>query len=96
MMQLAASKGPCHEEVKRAKPNLLGAFIPQCTEDGYYEASQCHGSTGHCWCVTKEGEELQGTRTGPGEETVSCDATGKEKKEIRHTDDFTFTLSHNC
>ncbi|KAK2193775.1 hypothetical protein NP493_5g02050 [Ridgeia piscesae] len=70
-----ASKGPCHEEVKRAKPNLLGAFVPQCTEDGYYEAKQCHGSTGHCWCVSKEGEELQGTRTGPGEESVSCDAT---------------------
>ena len=58
-------------------PGLLGAFVPQCTVDGFYETRQCHGSTGHCWCVSKEGVELVGTRRGPMEEPVDCDAPGR-------------------
>ncbi|KAG5278484.1 hypothetical protein AALO_G00099500 [Alosa alosa] len=27
---------------------------------------QCHGSLGQCWCVDREGQEITGTRTGPG------------------------------
>ena len=49
---------------------LVGAYIPQCTETGEFVAKQCHGSTGYCWCVDEEGEELEGTRVGPGEITV--------------------------
>ena len=40
----------------------LGAFIPRCNEEGYYKATQCHGSTGQCWCVDKYGNELAGSR----------------------------------
>uniref|UniRef100_A0A8D0B1Y7 Nidogen 2 n=1 Tax=Sander lucioperca TaxID=283035 RepID=A0A8D0B1Y7_SANLU len=43
-----------------------GAFIPQCDSDGRYQPLQCHGSTGHCWCVDSRGQERAGTRTPPG------------------------------
>ena len=42
---------------------LLGAYVPQCDEQGDYTNKQCHGSTGFCWCVnTKTGKEIEGTR----------------------------------
>lgn len=42
---------------------VIGAFIPRCTDDGYFELLQCHSSTGDCWCVDqKEGVELIGSR----------------------------------
>ncbi|XP_033634885.1 uncharacterized protein LOC117296122 isoform X1 [Asterias rubens] len=46
----------------------LGAFIPDCTEEGLYVPLQCHGSTGYCWCVNEMGEEILETRRGPGED----------------------------
>ena len=39
----------------------LGAFIPQCNEDGSYKKVQCHGSTGHCWCVDESGTKQKET-----------------------------------
>ncbi|XP_029695968.1 nidogen-2 isoform X16 [Takifugu rubripes] len=52
-------------------PNL-GAFIPQCDTDGSYRPQQCHGSTGHCWCVDNRGQERPGTRTPPGTAPTDC------------------------
>nr|XP_020447648.1 nidogen-2 isoform X2 [Monopterus albus] len=52
---------------------LVGAFVPQCDAEGQYLPRQCHGSTGHCWCVDSRGEERQGTRTPPGAPPVDCD-----------------------
>ncbi|TRY83481.1 hypothetical protein DNTS_016221 [Danionella cerebrum] len=52
---------------------LVGAFIPQCDEEGQYRPLQCHGSTGHCWCVDNRGQEREGTRTPPGSPRVNCD-----------------------
>ncbi|XP_056882958.1 nidogen-2 isoform X17 [Takifugu flavidus] len=52
-------------------PNL-GAFIPQCDTDGSYRPQQCHGSTGHCWCVDNRGQERAGTRTPPGTAPTDC------------------------
>lgn len=43
-----------------------GLFVPECDEHGYYVPTQCHGSTGQCWCVDRDGRELEGTRTRPG------------------------------
>ena len=52
---------------------MLGAFTPKCQSDGSFEQKQCHGSTGHCWCVNSQtGQELQGTRRGPGQGEVNC------------------------
>ena len=66
---------PC-SVVSKGVVELPGAFTPSCTPDGLYEAKQCHGSTGHCWCVeTKYGNEILGTRKRPGSGEVNC---GKE------------------
>uniref|UniRef100_A0A7N6FEM8 Nidogen 2a (osteonidogen) n=1 Tax=Anabas testudineus TaxID=64144 RepID=A0A7N6FEM8_ANATE len=51
----------------------VGAFIPQCDSDGRYRPLQCHGSTGHCWCVDSRGQERAGTRTAPGAPPKDCD-----------------------
>ncbi|KAK7142628.1 hypothetical protein R3I94_012093 [Phoxinus phoxinus] len=52
---------------------LVGGFIPQCDEEGQYRSQQCHGSTGHCWCVDSRGQERAGTRTPPGTLRMNCD-----------------------
>uniref|UniRef100_A0A3Q3JDN9 Nidogen 2a (osteonidogen) n=1 Tax=Monopterus albus TaxID=43700 RepID=A0A3Q3JDN9_MONAL len=54
-----------------------GVFVPQCDAEGQYTPRQCHGSTGHCWCVDSRGEERQGTRTPPGAPPVDCDRPGE-------------------
>ncbi|XP_048347041.1 testican-1 isoform X3 [Sphaerodactylus townsendi] len=66
---------PCQNEMNRIQKlgkgkGLMGAFIPRCNEEGYYKATQCHGSTGQCWCVDKYGNEIAGSRK---QGTVSCD-----------------------
>ena len=43
-------------------PALVGRFIPKCRADGSYAPMQCHGSTGFCWCVTKDGKEIRNTK----------------------------------
>uniref|UniRef100_A0A8C9UKP6 Nidogen 1 n=1 Tax=Spermophilus dauricus TaxID=99837 RepID=A0A8C9UKP6_SPEDA len=52
------------------RPRLPGLFVPECDEHGHYAPTQCHGSTGYCWCVDRDGRELdsewEGTRTRPG------------------------------
>uniref|UniRef100_A0A2K6V4M9 Nidogen 1 n=1 Tax=Saimiri boliviensis boliviensis TaxID=39432 RepID=A0A2K6V4M9_SAIBB len=48
------------------RPIPPGLFVPECDEHGHYAPTQCHGSTGYCWCVDREGRELEGTRTRPG------------------------------
>lgn len=44
------------------RPPRVGAFIPQCKENGEFEEKQCWGSTGYCWCVDKIGQEIPGTK----------------------------------
>ncbi|XP_077780669.1 testican-1 isoform X2 [Podarcis muralis] len=66
---------PCQNEMNRIQKlgkgkSLMGTFIPRCNEEGYYKATQCHGSTGQCWCVDKYGNEIAGSRK---QGTVSCD-----------------------
>ncbi|XP_034032146.1 LOW QUALITY PROTEIN: nidogen-2 [Thalassophryne amazonica] len=56
---------------------LPGAYIPQCDANGQYLALQCHGSTGHCWCVDSSGQERAGTRTPPGTPHKDCDKPDK-------------------
>ncbi|XP_051834092.1 testican-1 isoform X1 [Antechinus flavipes] len=58
---------PCQNEMNRIQKlskgkSLLGTFIPHCNDEGYYKATQCHESTGQCWCVDKYGNELAGSR----------------------------------
>ncbi|XP_067847730.1 nidogen-2 [Heptranchias perlo] len=52
--------------------HLIGMYIPQCDEEGNFRPLQCHGSTGHCWCVDESGQEIRGTRTSPGTGQPHC------------------------
>ncbi|XP_074079062.1 nidogen-1 [Macrotis lagotis] len=47
-------------------PRPVGQFVPECDEHGHYVPMQCHHSSGYCWCVDRDGNEIDGTRTGPG------------------------------
>ncbi|XP_061034759.1 testican-3-like isoform X2 [Eubalaena glacialis] len=58
---------PCQTELGSVQKQLgvkklLGQYIPQCDADGYYKPTQCHGSTGQCWCVDRYGREVVGSR----------------------------------
>uniref|UniRef100_A0A6I8NK02 Nidogen 2 n=1 Tax=Ornithorhynchus anatinus TaxID=9258 RepID=A0A6I8NK02_ORNAN len=58
------------------KPSGLGAlvpsarpphqYVPQCDQLGEFRPLQCHGNSDHCWCVGRDGRELEGTRSRPG------------------------------
>uniref|UniRef100_A0A8C6DQ11 Nidogen 1 n=1 Tax=Moschus moschiferus TaxID=68415 RepID=A0A8C6DQ11_MOSMO len=48
------------------RPRPPGLFVPECDEHGHYAPTQCHGGTGYCWCVDRDGREVVGTRTRPG------------------------------
>jgi len=56
----------------------LEAFVPQCDEKGQYKPLQCLGTTGHCWCVDRRGQERVGTRTMPGTVHANCDQPGMD------------------
>uniref|UniRef100_A0A4W4G0E3 Thyroglobulin type-1 domain-containing protein n=1 Tax=Electrophorus electricus TaxID=8005 RepID=A0A4W4G0E3_ELEEL len=51
---------------KGVKP---GFYAPQCDEQGNYRPLQCWHSTGYCWCVDKDGNEIPGTLS---RETRDC------------------------
>uniref|UniRef100_A0A4W5PBD3 Nidogen 2 n=1 Tax=Hucho hucho TaxID=62062 RepID=A0A4W5PBD3_9TELE len=79
--QCVPSNGDTHceqhkDSVQTTSPEgypILGVFVPECDEQGQYRALQCHGSTGHCWCVDSRGQERAGTRKGPGTGQPNCD-----------------------
>ncbi|XP_068597303.1 nidogen-1 [Brachionichthys hirsutus] len=66
----AAALGP------RGPRPPVGQYVPSCDENGAYEATQCHGSAGQCWCVDRHGQEIPGTRTGPGSRPMCIDHGG--------------------
>ncbi|XP_056146780.1 testican-1-like [Lampris incognitus] len=58
---------PCQNEKSKIQMQgqqriPIGAYIPRCTEEGYFKPTQCHGNTGQCWCVDKYGNEIAGSR----------------------------------
>nr|XP_046238840.1 LOW QUALITY PROTEIN: nidogen-2 [Scatophagus argus] len=63
---------------------VVGAYVPQCDADGQYTPLQCHGSTGHCWCVDSRGEERPGTRTSPGTQPKDCDKPDEPERPKTH------------
>ncbi|XP_077462107.1 uncharacterized protein nid2a isoform X4 [Stigmatopora argus] len=75
---------------------IVGAFVPQCDSNGHYTSLQCHGSTGHCWCVDSHGQERPGTRTPPGTTPTDCanqDGTGRLKSHCEQHRDSVQTTS---
>ena len=54
-------RSKCQQEFDAIPGGIVGAFVPQCEEDGSYSKVQCHGSTGYCWCVDELGTKLEET-----------------------------------
>ncbi|KAL5267069.1 hypothetical protein ACHWQZ_G004189 [Mnemiopsis leidyi] len=68
---LAKEASLAHLQVEGIYP--FGLDRPECNGEGKFQAMQCHGSTGHCWCADQEtGEEKEETRQGPGEGLPNC------------------------
>ena len=46
----------CIEKRAAFQSNKIGTYVPQCDEQvpEKYNAIQCHGSIGYCWCVDTE------------------------------------------
>lgn len=77
-------RGPCKQLrscMSWESSSSNSTFKPVCRGDGSYDATQCHPSTGFCWCVTPEGIPLPYTsvRRKPGAKP-RC---GRRKKNIR-------------
>lgn len=67
------------------------AFVPECKPNGDYADVQCfehEGFSKQCWCVTKDGQEIQGTRTSDGK-MPNCNtaAVNKEVKKLEKQHD---------
>uniref|UniRef100_A0A4Q8K4I8 U62-Liphistoxin-Lsp1b_1 n=1 Tax=Liphistius sp. SGP-2016 TaxID=1905180 RepID=A0A4Q8K4I8_9ARAC len=61
----------CILESKNAfQPHLIGNYVPQCERDGTYSRTQCHGSTGYCWCVDEKGVRL--SESVPPGQDIRC------------------------
>ncbi|XP_062311043.1 thyroglobulin-like isoform X13 [Osmerus eperlanus] len=64
--------GPHTRCQREASVTVPGAFLSQCDPQGQYLPTQCWEATGYCWCVNAAGEEVQGTRTPPGQPRPNC------------------------
>jgi hypothetical protein len=54
----------CMDQLQEVRDSgLLGAYEPQCEEDGTFSKVQCHGSIGQCWCADETGVRIEGTAT---------------------------------
>ncbi|KAJ8882120.1 hypothetical protein PR048_018608 [Dryococelus australis] len=73
---------PCAAVKRRISPDLLGVYIPDCDDEGYYRATQCHTSVGICWCVDKHGVEVTNSRTRG---KPNCESLMKTKVASTHT-----------
>jgi nidogen (entactin) len=74
--------GPCAQAKQQAGSEMPGKYVPQCTRAGYYESKQCYPSTGYCWCVDPDtGNELVGTRVGPGRGEPPCPPCHKKRAQ---------------
>ncbi|XP_067093609.1 thyroglobulin [Osmerus mordax] len=47
-------------------------YSPQCDARGDWLPTQCHTSTGQCWCVDKEGEYIPGSLTSRPLKPLQC------------------------
>jgi len=67
----------CHIKRSEAlRPTAhIGHYVPTCDENGLFDPTQRHGSTGHSWCVNRyTGDEIPDTRVGPGQaRSKQCD-----------------------
>ncbi|XP_077995049.1 uncharacterized protein LOC144448627 isoform X2 [Glandiceps talaboti] len=79
----------CQLENHCAPVGLIGADVPECSDDGKYEPKQCHPSTGFCWCVDESGKKIEGTDT---RDELECDAVPIQSVSISFTIHGDFSL----
>ncbi|XP_041710536.1 HLA class II histocompatibility antigen gamma chain [Coregonus clupeaformis] len=60
---------------KSSHSRKLGAYLPQCDQQGNYLPMQCWHATGFCWCVDKNGTPIEGTSMRG---RVSCDGVPRQ------------------
>ncbi|XP_026090246.1 H-2 class II histocompatibility antigen gamma chain-like [Carassius auratus] len=53
----------CQKEASGEVKSLLPSFRPRCDDNGDYLAKQCWDETDWCWCVDKNGVEIQDSLT---------------------------------
>ncbi|PFX15746.1 Equistatin [Stylophora pistillata] len=58
---------PCQRE--RGRRMHLSSYVPRCQVDGTYDEVQCDVTDNQCWCVDRDGREINGTR---GEGVIRC------------------------
>jgi nidogen (entactin) len=77
----------CHIKRSEALGGPVGQYVPVCDEDGLFDSTQRHGSTGYSWCVNKyTGEEIPDSRVGPGQQRkISCAAAANIVGLMMHT-----------
>jgi len=64
---------PCEIAANEATTGaLIGAYTPQCDEQGHYNAEQVDSSSGYHWCVNQHGRMINGTQTQPGILGIEC------------------------
>lgn len=88
---VAAHLTRCEMDLLRARGWLINGkaaavFMPECRPDGSYVPEQCDKSTGQCWCVDRNGNELLGTRvsgtpTCTSQSKFACDQLGQCSSE---------------
>lgn len=67
----------------RGEPKPMpGLFTPKCDEDGFFMPKQCNKKRGDCWCVDRNGAEIDGTRST---EEIDCGMylIKKQNKKVR-------------
>ena len=70
--------GPCEKEVELINPDILDAFVPQCSEDGWYAKEQCYDfEDRECWCVKRDGDEILDSRVVGLENSADCEKYGR-------------------
>lgn len=52
-----------YQQLVAPEKQILQTFSPRCDSDGNWIPTQCHLSTGQCWCVDEDGHFIPGTLT---------------------------------
>ena len=51
---------------------IIGAFVPECTENGHFQTKQRSGSSGYSFCYDKNGNKVESSDTPPGPPGLDC------------------------
>ncbi|XP_051574507.1 thyroglobulin-like [Myxocyprinus asiaticus] len=70
-------------------------YIPQCDAYGQWLPSQCHPSTGHCWCVDGKGTYIMDSLTTRSTPPQQCQTTCQRLQSHFLLSDWTQTNSNN-